>query len=164
MLPQTTLQELQSSDSRGSFRRVVSHMRRITLMVAFLALALARGCGAEQEPFSCTVHDDCWSDPALTELGRCGPEALCVNGICRSWCPQVCEIAREDVNPCKDVTLVCNDPVEPPGTPGFCVAYPISCETARQCPKYRPTLSGEWDCIGGTCRFPEFAYASEGTP
>lgn len=141
-------------------RCVAQALRRVSWMLICASIAMA--CQFSKDVPNCERHDDCWKSPAAQALGRCAPQVLCESDVCRAWCPEVCSVAQEDVNPCSDQGFVCNEPrSSSSSTPSFCVAHPIGCTTAEQCPRYRPSFEHQWECIDGLCRFAGFSYASE---
>lgn len=109
----------------------------------------------------CASHDDCLA--AIQEFPeRCAPKDwYCRNETCEVQCAQVCEVAREDVNPCNDTSLICNEPQGTPIELPHCTGRPIECSSAADCPAFKPSEAGSWSCESGVCRFPDFQYASE---
>ena len=109
---------------------------------------------------SCTTHDDCLG--AVEDYPeRCAPrDWYCRSEVCEVGCAQTCQVARNDVNPCDNETLICNEPPGGAELP-YCTGRPIECSSTDDCPLYKPTDDGDWTCEDGICEFPGFSYASE---
>lgn len=137
---------------------------RCLLSCAVVAsISTVQSCSSDQSNgYRCEVDDDCWNDPAVEQLGRCRPQVLCRERTCEAWCPEACVIVRADTNPCRDPSHICNEPESSSrNSHWFCTAHEIGCGSVDECPKYKPSLSHQWSCMNGVCRFPGFHYASE---
>jgi len=133
-------------------------LRNRTAIVVAAMLGLWLGCG-DDEGTACARHTDCTNSQEAMDVGRCAPEAACVEGHCRAWCPQTCSVALEDVNPCEE-GYVCSESVSGVEPRTTCRATEIACDSADQCPLYRPG-DGAWSCEDNICRFPGFSYLYE---
>jgi hypothetical protein len=77
-------------------------------------------------------------------------------------CKTTCTTTDERVSSC-DQGLICthartsNRNIEEP----FCTRLPIHCSSPDNCPIYRPSSTGDWQCIDEVCRFPGFSYYVE---
>lgn len=129
------------------------------LVLAMLAISCSKE--AEQGPIPCATHDECLS--AAGEFPeRCAPrDWYCHDGACEVSCAQICEVASDDVNPCTDTTLICNEPQGSSIELPHCTGRPIECSSPADCPLFKPSDNGTWTCEGGVCQFPGFSYASE---
>ena len=126
-------------------------------------LVFASSCAdGDDNRTTCQTHDDCWEAPELQELGRCFPkEAVCNAGYCDGRCAASCTVVRQDVNPCAEPALICNQrsAVDPEDDEvAYCQSTEIQCSSSADCPIYRPTSEGAWECRNGVCRFPGFDY------
>jgi hypothetical protein len=124
--------------------------------------AFLGGLGACGEPDpECVEHDECWVNDRLSmALARCMfQERACQSGECRGWCAEPCRVALIEENPCSDPAQICNEPASGAGSMWHCQSTPVKCQAAVDCPKQRPG-AGNWLCVEGVCRFPEFEYAA----
>lgn len=131
--------------------------------VGCLVFAVLASCSKEDPggAVSCATHEDCLSaveDPPE----RCAPrDWYCRNEACEVSCAQTCQVVREDVNPCSDEKLICNEPQGTPIELPHCTGRPIECSSTADCPLFKPSDTGSWICDSGICKFPGFQYASE---
>jgi hypothetical protein len=129
------------------------------LSVAGLTGGCERGAAGE-----CRGNADCVNSQAAIDIGRCGArDVWCHEGACNASCREPCETVAVDVSSCGTETgLVCNQSERTgQGQLGYCTALPIPCETAADCPAYRPPADVEdaaWECLAGICRYPGFEY------
>jgi hypothetical protein len=141
-------------------------MTRRTSAVCWLflgiAAALACGGGDEASGTRCATHADCENSAEARALGRCAPQDVyCAAQRCQARCAGSCQVVSPELNPCSDPALICNEPASGDSPVTYCTALPIACQSAGDCPLYRPLPEGEWACNGNMCRFPGYAYASE---
>lgn len=123
----------------------------VVSMLAAVASLFVAGCRNE-----CKVSGDCTSAQVRAE--RCGPELICKSGQCRSRCTPSCVTVSPEVDACEG-ELICSHSRSDESERGDCVGAPIRCQTAEDCPIYRPSDDGEWSCVEERCRFPGFEYA-----
>jgi hypothetical protein len=53
---------------------------------------------------------------------------------------------------------ICDQAVEPNGQLAVCRPTEVACDDPRDCPRYKPSSTGEWSCEDHVCRFPGFEY------
>lgn len=129
--------------------------------IFLFALLVSCSNDGEDPPKSCTTHDECL-DSGDRFPERCTPQDwYCRNETCVHGCAQSCQVAREDVNPCSDEKLICNEPQGAPIEFQHCTGRPIECSSTADCPLFKPSDEGSWTCDSGICRFPGFQYAAE---
>lgn len=143
----------------------VRKMGLFTGWLAFLpSVLVTAGCGDSDDStpmIPCNTTSECYESADLSQhLGRCVAEAYCVSGLCGGACVQPCEVVDPAHNPCRDPARICNEPLMPDeSTVWFCTAVPIPCERTEECPAFKPSDMGTWECVEGTCQFPDFRYA-----
>jgi len=131
--------------------------------VGCLVFAVLVSCSNDEHGTvrSCVTHDDCLGGGGEFPE-RCAPrDWYCHEETCVRQCAQLCQVVREDVNPCSDEKLICNEAQGTPIESPHCTGRPIECSSTADCPLFRPSDAGSWSCERGICRFPGFQYASE---
>jgi hypothetical protein len=116
---------------------------------------------------TCNVNADCVDSQAAKDIEpiRCGPKDLyCLEGTCHGECRELCEVVRDDMNPCSEPRH-CVRQGDSSDALSFCTIMPIPCDTADDCPAYRTVLpeggQGEWSCDDEVCRYPGVEYATQ---
>lgn len=128
-----------------------------------LLFAVLASCSKDEHggATSCATHEDCLS-VVEDYPERCAPrDWYCRNETCEVSCAQTCQVVREDVNPCAEEHLICNEAQGTPIELPYCTGRPIECSSTDDCPLFKPSDAGSWTCDSGICRFPGFQYASE---
>lgn len=140
-------------------------MMQPTRWLPWLSLAFViAACDHESEPgpTPCTTSDECWDSREVREVGRCAPKNVyCLDNTCVAECAEICETVSPELNACADERLICNEATSGDDELAFCTGAKIGCESADDCPLYRPASDGSWTCDANVCRFPGFHYADE---
>jgi hypothetical protein len=112
---------------------------------------------------TCHANSECEGSPAATDLSRvrCIGEVYCADGQCHGDCRTRCEQVRSDVNACSDGAIC----VPFDSAAAFCSHLPVQCQSAEQCPAYRPVDAGgqqdQWKCEAGLCTYPGFSFSTK---
>ena len=127
-------------------------------------LASPSACDSDSAGDTCRVNADCVDSQAAKDVAnvRCGPKDIyCLNAECHAECRQLCEVVRDDVNPCSEPRQ-CARHGDSDDAVSYCTIVPIPCATVDDCPAYRLVLTDggpeEWTCEDGVCRYPEMEY------